>query len=123
SVTEVGPIADWNHSATGSTSVIVVDQSGSGAVYNGLAIARDTNNAPHIYAADFHNGKVDMFDGQFQFVRSFTDPDLPDLFAPFNVRNFRGRVFVSFAKQRLPDARDDQAGPGNGFVDIFDTDG
>ena len=121
--TEDGTIAAWNRFITGSNAVIVVDNSASGAVYKGLAIVRDTNNAPNIYAADFHYGKVDMFDGQFRFVRSFTDPDLPDLFAPFNVRNFRGRVFVSFAMQKLPDKHDDQSGPGNGFIDIFDTDG
>jgi len=121
--TEDGTIAAWNRFITGSNAVIVVDNSSSGAVYKGLAIVRDTNNAPNVYAADFHNGKVDIFDGQFQFVRSFTDPDLPDLFAPFNVRNFRGRVFVNFAMQKLPDKHDDQSGPGNGFIDIFDTDG
>ena len=121
--TEDGAIAAWNRSVTGTNAVIAVDNSGSGAVYKGLAIARGTNDAPLLYAADFHNGKVDMFDGEFQFVRSFTDSDVPDSFAPFNIRNFRGRLFVTFAKQKLPDAEDDQAGPGNGFVDIFDTDG
>jgi uncharacterized protein (TIGR03118 family) len=121
--TEDGTVAAWNRLITGSNAVIAVDNSASGAVYKGLAIVRDTNNAPNIYAADFHNNKVDMFDGQFQFVRSFTDPDLPDLFAPFNVRNLRGRVLVSFAMQKLPDKHDDQAGPGNGLIDIFDTDG
>jgi len=121
--TEDGTVAAWNNSVTGTNAVIAVDNSGAGAVYKGLAIARDTNDSPHVYAADFHNGKMDMFDGEFHFVRSFNDPDLPSGFAPFNVRNFRGRLFVSFAKQKLPDAHDDQAGPGNGFVDIFDTDG
>ncbi len=121
--TEDGTIAAWNRFISGTNAVIVVDRSAGGAVYKGLAIVRDTNNAPNLYAADFHNGKVDMFDEEFQYVRSFTDPDVPEFFAPFNVRNFRGRVFVSFAKQLLPDAHDDQAGPGNGFIDIFDTDG
>ncbi|MBI3850467.1 MAG: TIGR03118 family protein [Verrucomicrobia bacterium] len=121
--TEDGTIAAWNNSVTGTNAMIVVDNSGSGAVYKGLAIVRDADGAPQVYAADFHNGKVDVYDGQFHFVKSFTDPDVPLLFAPFNVRNIRGRVFVTFAKQLLPDKEDDQAGLGNGFVDIFDTDG
>jgi uncharacterized protein (TIGR03118 family) len=121
--TENGTITAWNHQLTGSNAVIVVDNSESGAVYKGLAIARDTNGAPQIYAANFHGAVVDVFDARFQYVSSFTDPNLPPNFAPFNVRNIRGWVFVTFALQALPDAEDDQPGPGNGFVDIFDTDG
>ncbi len=121
--TEDGTIAAWNRSITGSNAVIVVDNSASGAVYKGLAIAHDSNGAPQIYAANFHAGTVDVFDGNFQPVQSFTDTNLPALFAPFNVKNIRGYLFVSFAKQKLPDMHDDDAGPGNGFVDIFGTDG
>ncbi len=113
----------WNHSVTGTNGVIVVDNSASGAVYKGLAIVRDANDAPLIFAANFHAGSVDVFDGEFHPLFSFTDTNLPPLFAPFNVRNIRGRVFVTVAKQRLPAMHDDDAGPGNGFVDIFDTDG
>jgi uncharacterized protein (TIGR03118 family) len=119
--TEDGTVAAWNSAVTGSNAVIVIDNSGSGAVYKGLAIA--TNDGPQLYAADFHNAKIDKFDGQFHLVKSFTDTELPPSFAPFNVRVFRGRVFATFAKQALPEAHDDSAGPGNGFVDIFDTDG
>ncbi len=56
-------------------------------------------------------------------MQSFADTNLPALFAPFNIRTIRGRLFVTFAKQKLPDKMDDDAGPGNGFIDIFDTDG
>src|SRR5262249_53528357 len=62
-------------------------------------------------------------DDAFQFLFSFTDTNLPAGFAPFNVRTIRGKLFVTFAKQLLPDADDDEAGPGNGYIDIFDTDG
>jgi len=121
--TEDGTIAAWNWHVTGSNAVLVVDNSASGAVYKGLAMARDTNGAPLLFAANFHAGTVDMFDGQFNFVTSFTDTMVPTGFAPFGIRNLFGKLFVTFALQKLPEARDDQAGPGNGFVDIFDTDG
>ena len=121
--TENGTITAWQRGISGSNAVIVADRSASGAIYKGLAIARDTNGAPRIYAADFHGGMVDMFDAQFHYLSSFTDTGVPDHFTPFNLRNIRGRLFVTFALQKLPLAKDDQAGPGNGFVDIFDSDG
>jgi uncharacterized protein (TIGR03118 family) len=121
--TEDGTIAAWNASVTGSNAVIVVDNSASGAVYKGLAIFRDTNDVPHLYAANFHAGTIDEFDGNFQFVQSFTDTNVPAGFAPFNVRVLRDHLFVTFAKQKQPDRHDDDAGLGNGFVDIFGADG
>jgi uncharacterized protein (TIGR03118 family) len=121
--TEDGTIAAWNHPVTGTNAVIVVDRSGSNAVYKGLALAQTASGAPQIYAANFHAGSVDVFDAQFHFVQSFSDTNLPALFAPFNVRTIRGRLFVTFAKQKLPNKMDDEAGPGNGYLDIFDTDG
>ena len=121
--TEDGTITAWNQSINKSNALIVVDRSGAGAVYKGLTMLRDTNGAPQIYAADFHNNAVDVFDGAFNLVTSFTDTSLPANFAPFNCAKIHGKLFVSFALQLLPDAVDDQAGPGNGYVDIFDTDG
>ena len=123
--TEDGTLLAWNHAITGTNAVIVADRSSavSGAVYKGLAMAQNTDGAPRIYAANFHAGAVDVFDGQFNYVKSFTDTNLPPNYAPFNIRLSRGRLFVSFALQLLPDAMDDQKGPGHGFVDIFDTEG
>lgn len=121
--TEEGTIVAWSHGISGTSAVIVVNNVIPASLYKGLAIARDTNGSPQIYAANFHSGMVDVFDTHFQYVTSFTDPNLPLLFAPFNVRNIHGRLFVAFAKQKLPDKHDDEAGPGNGFVDVFDSDG
>jgi uncharacterized protein (TIGR03118 family) len=121
--TEDGTITAWNHSINGSNAVIVVDHSGSGAVYKGLAIAPDAADNPRLFAANFHARTVDVFDGQYNYLSSFMDSEVPDLFAPFNIRTIHGRLVVAFAMQRLPDLHDDQAGPGNGFIDIFDTDG
>ncbi len=121
--TEDGAIAAVNFFVTGSNAVLVVDRSASGAVYKGLAIGRQTNGAPQLYAANFHANAVDVFDGGFNYVSSFTDTNLPALFAPFNIKNIGGKLFVTYAMQKLPDLHDDQAGPGNGYIDVFAPDG
>src|SRR5262249_32442787 len=99
-----------------------------GAIYDGLAIG-DFGGAHFLYAADFHNGKIDVIDGQFQLVDpgtngfgTFTDPNLPQGFAPFNIQNLGGKLYVTYAKQDATATRD-VAGPGNGFIDVFDTSG
>ena len=102
----------------------VADSSPSGAIYKGLAIA-STGGGDRLYATDFHNGKVDVFDGSFQPVTpagDFVDPKIPGGFAPFGIRNINGRIFVTFAKQDA-DKEDDVPGQGLGFVSVFDTDG
>jgi uncharacterized protein (TIGR03118 family) len=121
--TEDGTITAWNHDVNESNAVIVVDNSASNAVYKGLAIARLTNGAPQLYAANFHAGVVDVFDAQFNYVQSFTDTSAPTNFAPFNIKNINGQLFVTFALQKLPDMHDDQAGPSNGVIDVFAPDG
>lgn len=117
--TEDGTITAWNQGFSGTQAVIVVNT--AGAVYKGLALAF-TMAGPQLYAANFSAGTVDVFDARFRPVGSFSDPNVPPGFAPFGIRSLFGRVFVSFAFHP-PGSEDDQAGPGNGFVDIFDTDG
>ena len=84
-----------------------------------------------IFATNFHNGTVDVFDSDFHLVHfgpnAFVDPTtgpdaLPSDFAPFGVKNFNGTLFVTYAKQDA-DKADDVAGVGNGFIDEFDTSG
>src|SRR5436190_1460902 len=120
--TESGKILGWSREFNPGNAVVVADNSSSNAVYKGIALAR-TRAGARLYAADFHNAKVDVFDGSFHRIGSFTDPNLENGFAPFNVENIGGWLFVTFAKQLGPDNEDDQAGPGNGFVDIFRADG
>src|SRR5262249_23108418 len=95
-----------------------------GAIYKGLAI--DSATAGHfLYATDFHNGKVDIFDSSFHAVTiagAFTDPNLPAGFAPFGIQNINGTIYVTYALQG-EDKVDDVAGPGNGFIDAYDTSG
>jgi uncharacterized protein (TIGR03118 family) len=119
--TEEGKVLAWN-GAQGTTAIVVADL-GDGAIYNGLAIA-DTSAGPRLYAADFHNAKVDVFDGGFGLVPNsgFVDPALPSGYAPFGIQTIGDRVFVSYAKQDA-DAADEIAGQGKGFVDAYDTAG
>lgn len=120
-VTEDGIVAAWN---TGDTTITVADRSAANAVYKGIAMANDgTGN--FIYVADLHNAKVDVFDQSFNYVTNkvFTDPNIPAGFAPFNIQNIDGQLYITYAKQKAPDNMDDQSGPGNGYVDIYNPDG
>ena len=95
-----------------------------GAIYKGLAIDSATAGTM-LYATDFHNGKVDIFDSSFHAVTiagAFTDPNIPAGFAPFGIQNIGGTIYVTYALQD-EDQEDDVAGPGNGFVDAYDTSG
>jgi len=95
-----------------------------GAIYKGLAID-STTAGTILYATDFHNGKVDIFDSSFHAVTiagAFTDPNIPAGFAPFGIQNIGGTIYVTYALQD-EDQEDDVAGPGNGFVDAYDTSG
>lgn len=112
--TEDGRIAGW---ATGTTTTDRVDNSGAGAVYKGLAISPTT-----LFAANFHAGNVEKYDVIYAPQGSFTDDTLPAGYAPFNVAVLNGEVYVSFALQDA-DKKDEVAGPGNGFVDVFDLNG
>src|SRR5262249_20234211 len=93
-----------------------------GAVFKGLAI---DNHANRIYAADFRHGTVDVFDGSFNPIvvpGAFQDNQIPTGFAPFGIQNLGGKIYVTYALQN-GDKHDDVAGPGNGFVDVYDTNG
>ena len=118
---EDGKIYAW---ASGDTARTVVNRSAAGAVYKGLELANDgTGN--FLFATDFHNGNIDVFDKNYNLVASkpFVDPNIPVGFAPFNIRLIDSVLYVTYAKQLLPDKHDDEKGAGNGFVDIYGTDG
>ena len=121
--TEQGLIVGWN-AAAGQTGVVLQDRSATGAIYKGLAIAT-RSQGPLLYGANFSAGKIDVFDGSLNAVSlpgGFIDPSIPAGFAPFNIQNLNGSLYVTYAKQ---DAKrhDDVAGPGNGYVDIYDLNG
>ncbi|HWD20118.1 MAG TPA: TIGR03118 family protein [Verrucomicrobiae bacterium] len=116
--TEDGTISGW---ASGGAAILEVDNSASGAVFKGLAIG-SAQGSNYLYATDFHNNQVLMIDGHWQTVKTFTDGSLPPGFAPFGIQNIGGKLYVTFALQDA-DAHDDIGGPGNGYVDVFDTSG
>jgi uncharacterized protein (TIGR03118 family) len=117
--TEDGTIAAR---ASGTTATTM--HTTPGAVYKGLAIGNNGSGV-FLYAANFNSGKVDVFDNNFNPVSlsgSFNDAALPAGYAPFNVQTLNGKLYVTYA---LQDAlkKDDVAGPGNGFVSVFDLNG
>jgi len=107
-----GTISGWSHFDP-NNALIGVNNSGSGAVYTGLAItSKPSGNL--LYAADFWNNKVDVYDGTFKLVMSFTDTALPPGFAPFGIQDIGGQVYVAFAATN---------GKAGGYIDIFDENG
>jgi uncharacterized protein (TIGR03118 family) len=121
-VTTQGTISGWAPTVAGAdSSVIAVDNSANNAAYTGVALS-NTGTDDLLYAANFRNGSVDVFDQNWNMVNSFTDRDLPPGYAPFNVAVIDGNLYVSFAK-RNPTGPGDDPGLGHGFVDKFDLQG
>jgi hypothetical protein len=109
----------------------------TGAVYKGMStassaapgmpiFASDPNSSTVLYAANFRSGKVDVFDTNFKPVTlpagAFSDPKLPDGYAPFNVQVLDSKVYVTYALQDA-NKHDDVGGRGHGFIDVFNLDG
>jgi uncharacterized protein (TIGR03118 family) len=122
--TQDGTISGWNRTADATHAIKMVDNSASGAVYDGLAIGTNSTGT-FLYAANFHSGTIDVFDSNFAkatLAGSFTDPSVAAGFAPFNIQNLGGKLYVTYAKQDATKTID-VAGAGNGYVAIFDTNG
>jgi uncharacterized protein (TIGR03118 family) len=123
--TEDGTIAGWSPAVNPNSAITAVDNSknptaADGAVYKGLAMAGN-----FLYAADFRHGTIDVFNNSFKQVTlkgHFTDPAIPAGFAPFDIQNLGGKLYVTYAKQDAA-KHDDVGGAGNGFVDVYSTNG
>jgi uncharacterized protein (TIGR03118 family) len=102
---------------------LVIDNSAEGANYKGLALA-STLSGNQLYAADFHNARIDVFNSSFQQIvtAGFVDSQIPARFAPFNVAAINGNIFVAYAMQDAT-GQDEVAGSGLGFISVFDTNG
>jgi uncharacterized protein (TIGR03118 family) len=129
--TESGAIDGWNSTvgatAPGlSTHTEVAVNNGANAVYKGLAIATASDGHQYLYAANFRSGRVEAYDNTFTPVELpgglFVDPRIPAGYAPFNVAELNGQLYVTYAKQDGT-LHDDVAGQGHGFVDVFTNDG
>jgi uncharacterized protein (TIGR03118 family) len=133
-VTEDGTISAWDGGA-GTNAVLLVNHSPA-AVYKGCTTA-DIKGVRYFYVANFRSGHIEVYDANFNAVNlrgdgdhdaddhngpfsrePFDDDRIPHGFAPFNVQNIGGSLFVTYAKQDAA-KHDDDAGPGNGFVDIW----
>ncbi|WP_322103316.1 TIGR03118 family protein [Paraburkholderia sp. J41] len=122
--TDAGTIAAWSPKVLPTQAVNAFDDGAGGAVYKGLAIGANAG-ANLLYAADFHNRKVDVFDKSFnkiQLAGKFVDPALPAGMSPFGIAAIGNQVYVTYALLG-PDGRTQVNGAGNGVVDAFDTAG
>ncbi len=121
-----GTIQGWSPAVDTAHTKIMVDNSASGAEYFGLAIATDPNSSnTYLYAANFHAGTVDVFDSNYNPVAlpgNFKDRSIPSNYAPFNVQNLGGNIYVAFALQNANQSFE-VSGPGLGYVDVFSPTG
>jgi len=108
--TRDGTISGWSHFDP-STALIGVRQ--AGAVFTGLAITSHSSGN-RLFAADSANNRVDVYDGSFNLVTSFTDSTIPVGFAPFGIQDIGGKVYVTYAST---------SGGAGGYIDIFDEKG
>ncbi len=125
-VTEDGTLQGWN----GGAAATIIKNTHGASVFKGMAIAAinepDQSPSYNLYLADFRNDQVLVFDSNFNPVQlghfAFRDPLVPHNFAPFNIQNIGGNLYVAFA---LPDSQkhDEVDGAGLGFVDVFSPTG
>jgi uncharacterized protein (TIGR03118 family) len=130
---EGGMIAGWSKDVDVQNAIVMYTDAG-GAAYKGLAIANN-GSGNFLYATDFHNNKVDVFDATFTRQTpsatkfAFQDPALPAGYAPFGIQalntgaNGAVQIYVTYAKQEGPDNHDNVNGAGLGIVDIYDANG
>ncbi len=120
-VSEDGTISGWRNAL--GTNAEALQLASATNSYKGAAISVIGGNA-YLYAANFAGGTIDVLKGNPgapDLAGAFTDPTIPSGFAPFNIQNPNGTLYVTYAKRKADG--DDEAGPGNGFVDAFDLQG
>jgi uncharacterized protein (TIGR03118 family) len=124
------PAVNANNASNANEAVTAFDGSASGAVYTGLAIAKDSNGNNFLYAANFATGQVDVFDGTFTKVAAsggFVDASVPQGFSPFGIQNIpsssgSAQIFVTYAQPNAA-THGSTAGAGLGHVAVFDATG
>jgi uncharacterized protein (TIGR03118 family) len=121
---EGGTITAWAPAVGPTNAFVMYDDGTGGAVYKGVALAAMNGNN-FLYATDFHNNKIDVFNTTFTKVAmpgAFADPAIPAGFAPFGIQAIGSNLFVTYAMQDAA-KHDDVAGAGLGMVDVYDTAG
>ena len=108
-----GTISAWAPGLNANQATLAVDNSAKKAMYTGLAITSKASGN-FLYAADNTNNVIDMYDGNFNLVKSFGDPNIPSNYSVFGIQDINGLVYVAYA---IPNV-----GAG-GFIDLFTEDG
>lgn len=115
-----GVVNGWNPAVNTVSSLVILDNSQSGAEYTGITIAT-RGNENVLAVANFAKGVVDIYNSKLELVATASDPNADVGFSPFNVTNLDGLLFVTYALRN--DEGEDEPGPGLGLVDVFDTNG
>ena len=114
-----GVISGWN-GAAGNNALVIANNSSTSA-YTGITMAQ-YNGAYYLYAANFRAARIDVWDKDFNAVSmSFMDADIPWGYAPFNIQKVDDKLYVMYAK--VGDDGEEDASPGNGYVDVYSTGG
>ena len=119
--TKLGALSAWQPSLGAAANVASFL---SGHLYTGIT-AGSNASGNLLFAADFSNGKIDVFDKNFNPASvsgNFVDPTVPADFHPFNIQNLNGALYVTYARINHVTGEPD-GGPGNGFIRRFDTNG
>lgn len=119
---QAGTIAAWSPGVDMTNAITVYDSAAEGKSYTGLALAQ-TAGGTRLYAADFLNRRIDVFDTNFKLVTTpgaFTDPNLPAGYSPFGIQAIGDRIYVAYAQAN---GADEQKGAGLGVLNVFDTSG
>ncbi|MEM0353959.1 MAG: TIGR03118 family protein [Thermoplasmata archaeon] len=119
-----GTIHGYNSEVDPRNALLVVNNSPNGSVYKGLTLADG-----YLYVADFYNGVVDVYDGEFKrvtnfpFVDEYSADPIPDSYAPYNIVHIGGLLYVLYAKRDPGDSQKELHGMGNGYISIFSKNG
>ena len=125
--TEDGIVSTWSeiNGNLPSFATVALNNSAAGAAYKGLAILTPDCCREFLALADFHDGSIATYNIGFDLLAApgtFTDPNLPSGYAPFNIQQIDDKVFITYAVQDAA-KHDPVIGAGNGIVDIFDREG
>lgn len=123
--TDNGTLSAWSPGVNRLNALLAVDNSARGAAYTGLALLPAADSLSRLYAADFRNGRIDVFGANFQPVTvagGFRDSSLPEGYAPFGIQQIDGKLFVSYAR-RDATGRAPLREAGRGLLKVFDAQG
>lgn len=118
--TRDGTINAYNCEIDPGNTTIVVNNAACNAVYTGLELFCGV-----LYAADFYNQKIDVFDGKFckindhLFIDENSGETIPENFAPFNIVNIGDFLYVTYAQQNPRESQYESCGVGKGYISIF----